>query len=170
MKNQTSQNEFQSPILTFKSRFKLQTYKTHRKTLKPLKTILCPLFSCGAGTTLCLPGQRKRCQRAQYQPGQIRFLIKKQKLKNKKFTNYPKIKILNLNQNLKCKKMKMTQSNVFVVLTFAPLLSKLLQRKPKQEQLTISKTKILASKIQHTILYIHKVCALRGCRQCRPKP
>ena len=31
-------------------------------------------------------------------------------------------------------------------MTFAPLLSKLLQRKPKQEQLTISKTKILASK------------------------
>lgn len=36
--------------------------------------------------------------------------------------------------------MKMTESNVFVVLTFAALLSKLLQRKPKQEQLTISKT------------------------------
>lgn len=90
----------------------------------------------------------------------IRFLNKKQKLKNKN-SQLPKNQNSKSQPKFKKQKMKMTKNNVFVVLTFAALLSKLLQRKPKQEQLTISKTKILASKnIAHYTLHATAVkCA-----------
>ena len=77
---------------------------------------------------------------------QIRFLPKNQKYKKQKIFKLNKIKILNLNQISKSKNENDKEQR-FRSFDISKLTSKLLQRKPKQEQLTISKTKILTSKI-----------------------